>query len=181
MSEMTGPDAVALLDALSTHGIEVWIDGGWAVDACLGRQTRRHADLDIVIEERDVDGAVALLRDAGYGPAWRGDTRAWNFALGDAEGHEVDFHVIVIDADGRGQYGPAGVEDFAWEAEALSHLGSIDGRVVRCMPPEWLVRFHSGYELDADDVADVLALCARFSIAVPDEILAAQMRLGLDR
>ena len=36
-------------------------------------------------------------------------------------------------------------------------------------PPEWLVRFHTGYEIDATDWADVSALCIRFGIPVPPE------------
>src|SRR6266487_1051507 len=72
------------------------------VDACLGCQTRRHSDLDIVIEERDAPTAVAALRERGYAPVPRDDTRAWNFVLGDDAGHQVDFH-----PGGRGRV-PAG-------------------------------------------------------------------------
>ena len=35
--------------------------------------------------------------------------------------------------------------------------------------PEWLVKFHTGYELDENDFHDVKALCERFCIALPDE------------
>jgi lincosamide nucleotidyltransferase A/C/D/E len=42
-------------------GINIWIDGGWGVDALLGAQTRPHKDLDIAIEERDVAGLSAAL------------------------------------------------------------------------------------------------------------------------
>jgi len=35
--------------------------------------------------------------------------------------------------------------------------------------PEWLVRFHTGYQVDANDWADVSALCARFDIPIPAE------------
>jgi lincosamide nucleotidyltransferase A/C/D/E len=38
---------------------------------------------------------------------------------------------------------------------------------VRCISPEWLVRFHTGYPVDDDDWADVSALCARFDLPVP--------------
>lgn len=38
----------------------------------------------------------------------------------------------------------------------------MNGRTVDCIMPEWLVRFHTGYEVDATDWADVSALCARF-------------------
>jgi lincosamide nucleotidyltransferase A/C/D/E len=51
----------------------------------------------------------------------------------------------------------------------LSGIGTIDGRRVACITPEWLVRFHTGYAIDATDWADVSALCARFGLAVPDD------------
>ena len=50
--EMTAEDVCDFLALTDGHGIRIWLDGGWAVDACLGSQTRRHSDLDIVIEER---------------------------------------------------------------------------------------------------------------------------------
>ena len=166
---MTAADVLAFLDQMDGLGIRIWLDGGWAVDACLGRQTRRHGDLDIVIEERHLARAVGALEEDGFGPVPRDDTGPWNFVLGDAEGHEIDFHVIVLDDAGRGRYGPPELGDFAYEAEALTYLGEIDGRTVACMPPEWLVRWHTGYELDADDIADVMALCAQFGIPLPAE------------
>ena len=102
---MTADDVRAFLALMENHGIDVWLDGGWAVDASIGRQTRRHSDVDIVIEERDVPAAVSALQDAGYAPVPRPDTRAWNFVMGDSAGHQVDFHVIVLDEHGRGIYG----------------------------------------------------------------------------
>ena len=62
---MTADDVGGLLSLMDTSGIRVWLDAGWAVDACLGSQTGRHGDLDVVIEERDVPGAVAALRGRG--------------------------------------------------------------------------------------------------------------------
>ena len=35
-----------------------------------------------------------------------------------------------------------------------------------------MVRFHSGYALDDDDYRDVVALCDKFGIALPDEYKA---------
>jgi lincosamide nucleotidyltransferase A/C/D/E len=168
MTEMKAADVLELLELFDGHGIHIWLDGGWAVDACLGRQTRPHADLDIVIEQRDLEAAVALLREKGYCPAYRGDTRPWNFALGDEAGHEVDFHVIVLKEAGDGIYGPPENNDL-YPAGALSGTGTVDGRSVDCISAEWLVRFHSGYALDANDRADVAALCAKFGISLPAE------------
>jgi lincosamide nucleotidyltransferase A/C/D/E len=168
--EMTADDVGGVLSMMDTSGIRVWLDGGWAVDACLGSQTRRHGDLDVVIEERDVPAAVAALRGRGYAPVARDDTRAWNFVLGDDAGHQVDFHVIVLDEDGRGAYGPPENGE-CYPAEALTGTGSVDGRAVACITPQWLVSFHTGYEVDATDWAEVSALCERFAIPVPDEYL----------
>jgi lincosamide nucleotidyltransferase A/C/D/E len=39
---------------LEKLGIEIWVDGGWGVDALLGEQTRPHKDLDIAIQQKDV-------------------------------------------------------------------------------------------------------------------------------
>jgi lincosamide nucleotidyltransferase A/C/D/E len=168
MTEMSAADVIELLDLMEARGIRVWLDGGWAVDACLGQQTRPHSDLDLVIEQRHLDDAVAMLKERGYRSAYRGDTRPWNFALGDGAGHEVDFHVIVLNQTGDGVYGPPENGEL-YPAEALSGSGSVAGREVTCITPEWLVQFHSGYELDANDRADVAALCAKFGIPLPAE------------
>jgi len=169
LCEMRAADALDILDRMTALGIQIWLDGGWAVDACLGRQTRPHGDLDIVIEERHLAAAVDALMAIGYRPVPRDDTRPWNFVLGDTAGHEVDFHVIVIDAAGRGRYGPPDLGDFAYEPEALAYFGHIQGRPVACMPPDWLVRWHTGYELRPNDIADVTALSAEFAIPLPAE------------
>jgi Aminoglycoside-2''-adenylyltransferase len=47
-SEMTAKDAIELYKLFEQHGIKVWIDGGWGVDALLGHQTRKHDDLDVL-------------------------------------------------------------------------------------------------------------------------------------
>lgn len=166
--ETTANDVLEMLDLLRRAGVEVWIDGGWAVDANLGEQTRRHGDLDLVIEGRFLEAAVASLRTSGYCDVPRSDTRPWNFVLGDAACHEVDFHVIEVDEHGRGIYGPAENGD-SYPAAALIGEGTVGGRRVRCTTPEFLVASHTGYELGASDRHDVLALCKRFGIPLPDE------------
>ena len=172
-SEMTADDVCGFLALMDAEGVRVWLDGGWAVDACLGSQTRRHRDLDIVIEERDVPTALAALHRCAYASVPRADTRAWNFVLGDDTGHQIDFHVIVLAADGRGVYGPP-ENGQSYPAEALTGSGMVRGRTVACITPEWLVRFHTGYEIDATDRADVAALCERFGIPVPREYLRSR-------
>jgi aminoglycoside-2''-adenylyltransferase len=38
-----------------------WIAGGWAIDLFLGRQTREHEDLDVLMLRRDQQAVRTLL------------------------------------------------------------------------------------------------------------------------
>ena len=51
---MTSADVIDIYSTLGRLGIQIWIDGGWGVDALLHRQTRPHKDLDIVLEEQQL-------------------------------------------------------------------------------------------------------------------------------
>jgi lincosamide nucleotidyltransferase A/C/D/E len=58
MTAEVGLEIIRLFDQLH---IDVCIDGGWGVDALLGRQTRKHEDLDIAIPHKDVMIVRTLL------------------------------------------------------------------------------------------------------------------------
>lgn len=176
-TEMTADDVCGVLALMERLDIRVWLDGGWAVDACLGQQTRRHGDLDIVIETSDMRAAVAALLDRGYALVPRDDTRAWNFVLGDDAGHEIDFHVVSLDHHGRGVYGPPANGE-CYPAEALTGTGTVNRRAVACITPDCLVGFHTGYDIGATDCADVFALCERFGIPLPDQYVPFRGRAG---
>jgi lincosamide nucleotidyltransferase A/C/D/E len=129
---MTARDAVEVLGMIERQGIRIWLDGGWAVDSLLGRQTRHHADLDIVIEQKDVDAVVGMLQIRGYRPVRRNNPRPWNFALAHGPRREVDFHVVVLDEQGNGIYGPPANGEL-YPAAALTGIGAIRGKVFRCV------------------------------------------------
>ena len=161
--EMSGDAVIELLQLFAQHDIEIVVDGGWGVDALLGKQTRPHGDLDIALEHKNVPGLRALLEARGYKDVPRNDTRDCNFVMGDGQGHEVDFHSYTFDVHGRLVFG------VAYPPESLTGTGSIQEYPVKCISPEWMIRFHSGYELDENDYRDVSALCKRFGIALPAE------------
>lgn len=75
----------------------------------------------------------------------------------------MDVHTFTINEQGKLAFGEACPPD------SLDGKGSILGCAVRCITPEWLVRFHTGYDVDETDFRDVLALCQRFGIALPEE------------
>jgi lincosamide nucleotidyltransferase A/C/D/E len=109
-----------------------------------------------------------MLRGRGYKEIKMEDARDWNFVLGDECGREIDVHVIVFDSQGNGIYGPKENGEM-YPVASLAGIGLIEGRMVRCIAPEWMVKFHSGYELRDKDVRDVSALCAKFGIDLPLE------------
>ncbi len=161
-------DVVELYRELDKRGILIWIDGGWAVDAALGMQTRPHADADIVIQTKDVAALREFLEERGYRDVPRGDTKPWNFVLGDGEGRLVDVHVVTLDAQRNGLYGPLEV-GIMYPAGSLTGTGVLGRRVVRCISVEHLIAFHTGYAFDENDVKDVSALCERFGIPLPED------------
>jgi Aminoglycoside-2''-adenylyltransferase len=59
-------DVLGILDQLDGAGLVVWLDGGWGVDALLGRHSRPHQDLDLVIARDDCDRARAALARVGF-------------------------------------------------------------------------------------------------------------------
>ena len=162
-SETTAADVVEIVQLLTEHRIRVHVDGGWGVDALLGGQTRPHADLDIAVPHKDVPRLRELLASRGYREIPRDDSWECNFVLADESGHEVDVHSYTFDADGNHVFG------VAYPADSLTGTGTIDGHQVECIPPRWMVSFHTGYELDAKDYHDVSALCERFGIELPSE------------
>lgn len=40
-----------MLAVLGGAGADVWVGGGWGIDALVGRQTRQHRDLDLMHRE----------------------------------------------------------------------------------------------------------------------------------
>jgi lincosamide nucleotidyltransferase A/C/D/E len=162
-SEMTGKDAVELYKLFDQRGIPVWIDGGWGVDALLGHQTRKHDDLDIALRHSDVSALRKLLEGYGYRDVPSNGSWLCNFVLGDDHDHRIDIHSFETDVSGENIFG------VAYRAEHLTGIGMIEGYKVRCVAPDRMVKFHTGYPLDKNDFLDVKALCEKFDLELPEE------------
>lgn len=165
---MNAVDVLGFYNTLANLGIEIWLDGGWGVDALLEKQTRTHKDLDIVVQRNDVAKLRNLLESQGYKEIKLEIARPHNFVLADSHGHEIDIHVIVLDEKGNGIYGPAENSEM-YPVDALEGIGSITGQTVKCISPRWAINFHSGYQLKEKDYQDVSALCEKFGIELPAE------------
>jgi len=63
---MQAADVLGLYNTLKKLGVDIWIDGGWGVDALLEKQTRPHKDLDIAVQQKDVPQLREVLEANGY-------------------------------------------------------------------------------------------------------------------
>ena len=159
---MTEAQVLGVLAACAAQGLPVWVDGGWAVDAVLGRQTRPHEDLDLAARVEDGPALEALL--AGLGLVRQGGGVAWNPVYRDGGGWSVDLHLFRMDAEGRGVMDP---DDpvVAYPAGSFDGRGTIAGRAVDCLPADILWRLKTGYPPRDRDLLDLAALEAAFGFS----------------
>lgn len=160
---VTADDVIEIVRLFERHGVELHIDGGWAVDALLGRQYRSHSDLDIAIKHKDVAAARSFLRAAGFREVPRKDSRECNFVLMDERKRQIDVHTYTFDENQNHVFG------IAYPYDSLTGTGTIGNQPVKCISADWLVKFHTGYTPDDDDYHDVRLLCEHFQIALPEE------------
>jgi lincosamide nucleotidyltransferase A/C/D/E len=160
----TADRVLELLDVLRAAGVEAAVDGGWGVDALLGRQTRDHEDLDLVVALVDVERIRAALEPLGF--SMHEDQRPVRCVLRSRAGEQLDFHTVAFDEQGGGlQPQPSGGV-FRYPPEGFVR-GRIGGREVACISAEVQILCHLGYEPTAKDVRDVDALCRAFGLGVP--------------
>ncbi|TXL90205.1 hypothetical protein EW053_10120 [Streptomyces sp. IB2014 016-6] len=169
---MSAEDVLAVLDLLDRAGIEVWLDGGWGVDALLCEQTRPHEDLDIVVRAESLAHYGRTMSDHGF-RLFR-DDGPYNHVLVDDGGRLVDVHAVDLgttrtDERGVEVYGPGGLP---YPVGSLAGGGRVRGRRVGCGTPEFQVASHTGYALDEDDERDVLAVHHRFGVPLAGRVRA---------
>jgi lincosamide nucleotidyltransferase A/C/D/E len=148
---------LAVLDQLAAEGVQGWLAGGWGVDALLGRQTRLHNDIDLVIGDDEPPFqqiAQALTREGfwyvgkfhhpGIPIPW---CHTWRHHAGaKVEVLPVPLHKPPFVADGA---------DIGGVRQPFTE-GSIDGQPVPCLSAELQLLLHNGYpqrEIDNHDVA----------------------------
>lgn len=161
---MEAGDVLRLLRAFRQCRLAVVIDGGWAVDAVLGGQSRPHSDLDIALPHSQVTRLRHLMRRLGYAEVRRDDSWACNFVLADRHGRAVDVHSHVIGPDGLSRGG------VPYVTEQLAGRGRLLGQPVPVIRPDWLVRFKDGTWMRPKDLRDLRRLHRRTGVPLsPDQ------------
>jgi lincosamide nucleotidyltransferase A/C/D/E len=139
-------DVFEILGALSSAQVRWWLAGGWGVDALLGEQTRRHKDLDLIVEAEDIPAAVKALDALGFRPVpetvpgadrhVEGSLMPYRELVQDAAARTVDLHPL----DTRAWTAQLGIEEpFA--------TGMLGGWYVGCLSAAAQIAAHQGFEL----------------------------------
>lgn len=160
---MSSDEVIKVYQSLEDSGIVIWIDGGWCVDALLGKQLRPHKDLDIAINWKDVPEFRKVLKENGYAEKER--SSKWNFVLADNDGNEIDVHAFVTDHKGKI------VDGIMYPEESLTGMGAINNEHVKCISPEYMVKFLSPFisKWPEKYVPAVFQLCQQYKILLPRE------------
>ncbi|MGO9332639.1 MAG: nucleotidyltransferase domain-containing protein [Acidimicrobiales bacterium] len=175
--EMRAKDVVAVVAALERVGVRSWLAGGWGVDALLGRQTRHHDDLDLVISDFDDQRVAACEALAPLGfqvaslevpPPWMADC----CFLEDGAGRRIDLDTIdwgrLRDTLGVAPPSPGITAECGAFGEAVS-TGTVAGRELHCLSVAAQLIVHIGFEppsrrrrsVDRHDLRVLAALSAR--------------------
>jgi lincosamide nucleotidyltransferase A/C/D/E len=163
---MTAGALIELLAWIEAAGIDVWLDGGWGIDALLEKQSRPHKDVDLIVAQNDVEALTRLLNEHGYRVKAGG--RPQNFVLVDDAKREVDVHVVEFDAQGNGNYQMESGDLWVFPAKGFAGRGRVEALEVRCLSPEVAVACHaSGYAPQEKDFADMELLERRFGVVLP--------------
>jgi len=160
---MTADDVLFIHTLLREAGTDVWIGGGWGIDALVGDQSREHRDLDLMHRLDQEPAVVAALAQAGFAETL--DARPVRFVVSDRSGREIDLHPLVFAQDGSAmQASPDPQRPFAYPASCFV-IGVVAGTAVPCMSAEQQVYFHQGYEPSDRDLHDMARLRKAFGIA----------------
>lgn len=156
-------DACEILEMLSEASVKVFLDGGWGVDALIGRETRIHNDIDLFVEKKDYGKAISVITWKGYREVVMDYTTDSHTVWKDDNGRIIDLHCFEYVEDGILYDG------YTFPSETFSGKGNIGNIEVTCINPEAQVQFHLGYEYDENDVHDVLLLCRTFNLEIPEQ------------
>ncbi|MFC8436031.1 nucleotidyltransferase domain-containing protein [Streptomyces sp. NPDC057253] len=160
---MTADDVLFVLTLLQRAETDVWVGGGWGIDALIGEQTRDHRDLDLMHRQEQEAAVLTALSTAGFVESL--NFRPIRFVVEAADGQEIDLHPLVFNDDGSAvQASPDPQRPFAYPSSCFV-TGTVHGMPVPCLSAEQQVYFHQGYEPTQRDRHDMARLHRAFGIA----------------
>lgn len=163
---MQAREVLGIVGALKATNLQVWIDGGWGVDALLHEVTRPHEDLDLVVELNALPQVFEKLATLGFSVVE--DLSPVRVVLSTPDGRQIDLHPVTFDEDGTGwQVGASPDGSDCQYAAVKFAIGEILGEAVPCLNAELQLEHHSGYEPRDRDRKDMAHLADRFGLELP--------------
>lgn len=148
---MPADEVVTIVEWLEAANVTYQINGGWGVDGLVGRQTRRHRDLDLIIDEEEVPDFLDWLADRGYRAVE--DWLPVRIELASPAGR-VDVHPMRIDATGDGVQ--QGLDHQVYvHAAAERTRGRVGGRTVVVANADRARELRAGYQIRDVDRHDL--------------------------
>jgi len=142
----------SILGSLQAAGVRVWVVGGWGVDALVGRATRRHRDLDLLVDRAAAPQACRALEAAGLrrvelaASHVPGALMPDRIELQDARGRLIDLHPVDLSSWPPHRPGEGLV------------VGRLSGRLVPCVDAALQEAGRRGYALADKDHRDLALL-----------------------
>ncbi len=180
---VTASQVCSTMDALMSVDLEVYLAGGWGIDALLGHESRPHHDIDIAVAVHDNTDMKSLrknsttalerigfhhIRDLEF-PHLAMPLR-WMFEGSD--GVHVD--LLPVKVGGLPLWPPA-TEGGTGQDELRCAEGMVSGRRFPCLSAEAQLGLHDGYPLRPVDLQDVGLLCSHVDLPLPPPIEEATM------
>jgi hypothetical protein len=121
--------------------VRYWLRGGWAIDFHLGRVTRPHADIDLVVWLRHRRRIVRALTVAGFALVHDLDVQT------DLRRHDQAISIIYLAHAADGRVITHGIPVWTWPAASRpDRRVSLGGVAVRAVEPEQLLWEKESYE-----------------------------------
>jgi lincosamide nucleotidyltransferase A/C/D/E len=164
--EVEANRVLQIIQAVEGSGIRCWLAGGWGVDALIGHQTRRHDDVDLVVEDfpRQAPKACDALSTIGFRLTGRYHQPVWmpdQWTLEDDHACRIDLlsldweRLAVAGVPGADEAPLASLEELM--ATSVTE-GMIGGTRVSCLTADVQRVFHSGFEPRHSDRHDLAEL-----------------------
>ena len=166
---MEARDVIDVILMFEQAGIDIWVEGGWGIDALLAAQNRDHGDLDLIVDAPRAHDAQAMLIAAGFEVIFEDGPGHVSFM--DAGDRAVDLSFAVADRYGdrwnTNRTPGDGDPDYPFDCFTYGWIG---GHKVSCLGPDTQVAHHVGYDTEDVDKYDAALLRERFDIRLPEAL-----------
>lgn len=145
--KMPPEEAIAIIDLLEKEGLSPVLDGGWAVDAVAGEQTRIHQDIDFLVDINSGDSLRTLFESKGFVSHPEETEMPHRLVVVNVpQKLMIDFHLVTFNEDGSATFKITNYKEnvpsyeYTYSGEGISGVGAIKGRTVRCITLEEQVK-----------------------------------------